>query len=124
MKLHLLEGQFAVCRLPATAHVEQPKSPTAFFSITRTRDELSVVCEESLAPAGSTIESGWRCISVVGRIPFETIGVLASLTRPLADAGISVFAISTFDTDYLMWKDENTVAAREALLLAGFEFEK
>ena len=81
-----------------------------FFSITRTRDELSVVCAEDLvsqsALEDARIERGWRVLKVEGPLDFGLTGVLASLAQPLADAGISIFAISTFDTDYLMVKQE------------------
>ncbi len=121
MKLQVLSGEFAVCRLPPEATVDIPQT-SVFCSVTRTHDELSVVCEESVVPEGATVESGWRCLRVAGTLPFETIGVLASLTAPLSEAGVSVFAVSTFDTDFLMWKSDHTEALTSALEAHGFEF--
>lgn len=101
--LTLLPDTFAVCRSDADAAV--PAWATgSFFSITRTADELSIVCLQSLVPDGIRCERDWRCFQLAGPIPFTTVGVLASLVTPLAEAGISVFAISTFDTDYVLVK--------------------
>jgi hypothetical protein len=75
-----------------------------FCSITRTAEELSVICLQSPVPDGVKCELDWRCFKLEGPIPFTTVGVLASLVKPLADAGISVLAISTYDTDYVLVK--------------------
>lgn len=122
MKLQTAAGNYAVCRLGADA--DWPEMTGAgFASITRTADELSIVCEVHLVPPSATnVETGWRMLRVIGPIPFETVGVLASLTVPLAESGISVFAISTFDTDYLMVKADKLDATVTALTTAGFEF--
>lgn len=121
MKLQVVPGTFAVCRLPVGTSWNPPASAT-FFAMTRTEDELSIVCGEGDVPVGATVEGGWWCFRVAGAIPFETVGVLASLSKTLADAEISVFAVSTFDTDYLMTKVENRDAAILALNAGGFEF--
>jgi hypothetical protein len=89
--------------------------PGGLFSITRTADELSVICREDAVPEGIVCERGWRCLRVAGTMPLSVVGVLASLTVPLADAGISVFAISTFHTDYLLVKADDMERAVEAL---------
>ena|SRR5579872_6854793 len=78
-----------------------------FFSITKTQDELSVVCAEERVPQGVKVEKGWRCLKVEGPLDFGLTGILSSLAHPLAEAKISIFAISTFDTDYIMIKKEN-----------------
>jgi hypothetical protein len=90
-----------------------------FLSITRTRDELSIVCESSRIPAGIDAEFGWRCIKVDGPLDFSLVGVLSSLAEPLARAGIPIFAISTFDTDYVLVKTANLEGAMAALESAG-----
>ncbi|MBL8795351.1 MAG: ACT domain-containing protein [Planctomycetia bacterium] len=87
----------------------------AVFSITRTPDELSIVCEESLVPEGVTCERSWRCLRVAGTMSFSMVGVLASLVQPLATAGVSAFAVSTFDTDYILVKETDLEKARQAL---------
>lgn len=91
------------------------------FSVTRTADELSIVCHEDALPPGVRAETGWRCINVGGPIPFEVTGVVASLTGPMATAGIPVFVLSTFDTDYLLVKEPQLGAAAAALKQAGHE---
>lgn len=119
MKLENVSGVFAVCRLEPDAVWTVPPD-AGFVSITRTDRELSIVCEESIAPNGALVEPGWKCVRVAGSIPFETTGLLASLTQPLAEAEISVFAFSTFDTDYLMVKSDCFERAMDVLNGAGF----
>lgn len=114
LRLLVLEDTFAVCRLSSNASVPPWATAGGFFSISRTAEELSVVCRQDAIPEGVLSERGWRCLRVEGTIPFSVIGVLASLTGPLAEAGVSVFAVSTFDTDYLLVKEahwDKTVAA-------------
>jgi len=88
-------------------------------SITRTAEELSIVCAEKNVPGETTAERGWRALSVAGPLDFELTGVLASLTGPLAAAGIPVFGISTYDTDYLLVRATDLPAAVDVLLAAG-----
>lgn len=104
LTLTILPDTLAVCRLDADAAVPAWATASSFFSITRTAEELSIVCLQSLVPEGGRCERDWRCLQLAGPIPFSTVGVMASLVQPLADAEISVFAISTFDTDYLLVK--------------------
>jgi hypothetical protein len=119
LRLSVLPGLFAVCRLDPTAEVPPEMARAPLVSITRTRDELSIVCEEPLAPVAARCERGWRCLALEGPIPFTTTGVFASLATPLADASVGIFAISTFDTDFLLVKDEQLPAALAALAAAG-----
>ena len=84
-------------------------------SITRTMDELSVVCAEDAVPEGVQVELGWRCLKAHGPFDFSTVGVLVSLAGPLAEAGISIFALSTYDTDYLMVKESDLTKATRVL---------
>ena len=78
---------------------------SGFFSMTRTPDELSIVCNEEIVPDGVACEKGWHCLQVKGPLDFALTGILASLAAPLAEAGISIFAISTYDTDYFLVKE-------------------
>jgi uncharacterized protein len=121
LHLTLLPEAFAVCRLDPDAAAPGGLASAAFLSITRTPDELSVVCAEEHAPEGARCEKGWRCLRVRGPIPFAVTGVLAALAAPLADAGIPIFAVSTFDTDYLLVKDAQLAASIAALEAAGHE---
>jgi hypothetical protein len=115
LTLLVLDYTFAVCKLAKDASVPSWATASGLFSMTRTADELSLVCRQDVVPEGIQCERGWRCLRVVGTIPFSDVGVLASLTAPLAKAGISIFAMSTFDTDYLFVK-ENDLAVALAVL--------
>ena len=119
LNLTVVDGIFAVCRLGAEAPIPSWATAGSFFSITRTADELSVVCGQDAVPEGVVGERGWRCLRVAGTMPFSVVGVLASLAAPLAEAGISVFAVSTFDTDYLLVKEKDFEAALDALRQRG-----
>ena len=119
MKLRVVEGQYAVARLDARDSIPS-WARGAFVSITRTRDELSIVCDDDAVPDDVRAERGWRCLAVEGPIPFETIGVAAKITDTLATAGISVFFVSTHDTDYVLVKSEVFDRACDVLLRAGF----
>ncbi len=122
LTLALLPGTFAVCRLPPDADI--PGWATGeFVSVTRTGDELSVVCRQEAVPAGVRCESGWRCLRVAGILDFALVGILASLLVPLAEAGVSVFAASTFDTDYLLVREKDLGRAVAALHGAGHVVE-
>ncbi len=118
-ELHLLPGCFAICRLAADAGVPAWATGGGFSSVTRTADELSVVCAEDVVPAGAKCERGWRILQVAGPLEFSLTGVLADIAAPLADAGVSIFAISTFDTDYVLVKDENLARAVDVLRAVG-----
>jgi hypothetical protein len=91
------------------------------FSVTRTEDELSVVCPETEAPAGARVERGWRALKLQGPIPFSETGVIAGLATALAKEDLSVFALSTYDTDYLLLRGDDLSRAVDALRRAGCE---
>jgi hypothetical protein len=88
-------------------------------SVTRTDAELSVVCPEDAVPAPVRAERGWRCLRVRGPLGFGMTGVLASLAGPLASSGVSIFVVSTYDTDYLMVQERDLERAKDALARAG-----
>lgn len=111
-------GRYAVCRLAPTAAVPD-WAQGAFVAVTRTPAELSVVCPEAPVPQGIQAERGWRLMAVDGPLDFALTGILAALTRPLAQASIPVFALSTFDTDYLLVREAHLGAALDALRAAG-----
>ena len=119
LTLSLLDGEFAVCRLDPLSPVPAWADLAGFSSVTRTADELSVVCRAVRVPPETQCEKGWRCLKVHGPFAFELTGILNSLTGPLARAQIGIFAISTFDTDYLLVKGEHLGKAIEALTGAG-----
>src|SRR5438309_1560680 len=112
-------GRFAVCKLPPGSAIPGWATAGDVFSVTRTVEELSVVCRQEMVPSGTLAEVGWRCLRVAGAMPFTLVGVLASLTGPVAAAGVGVFAVSTFDTDYLFFKEAVFQEAVAALRGAG-----
>jgi hypothetical protein len=112
-----------VCKLPPGSAVPAWATAGDVFSVTRTGDELSVVCREEAVPAGTHAEVGWRGLRVAGAMPFTLVGVLAALTSPVAAAGVGVFAVSTFDTDYLFVKETDFPVAVAALRGAGHSVE-
>jgi hypothetical protein len=124
LKLRLLPGTFAVCRLEPDAALPAWALAGDLVSITRTPDELSIVCPESLVPNGILAEKSWRCIKIRGPLPFSMTGILASLVNPLAEAGVSLFAFSTYDTDYVLVKDATLERARTVLTKAGHSLEE
>jgi hypothetical protein len=119
LTLALHDDYFAVCRLEPSAAIPSWATAGDLWSITRTSDELSVVCRQDHLPEGICCERGWRCLRVAGTIHFAVVGVLASLIVPLAEAGITVFALSTYDTDYLMVKEETLSRAMDVLRRHG-----
>jgi uncharacterized protein len=123
LTLSLVSGDLAICRLDAQAPIPA-WAGGSFYSITRTPDELSIVCDQRNVPDGIPCERGWRALRVRGQLDFALTGVLASLAAPLADAGISLFVISTFDTDYVLVKEINLRQALAALEKAGHIIEE
>lgn len=114
MTLARIPGRFAVARLPPDAAVPSwANGPLT--SITRTAGELSIVCADDAVPAGVDAVRDFAALRVLGTIDFGVVGVLATLTRALADAAVSVFSLSTFDTDYLLVRTSDYARARTAL---------
>jgi hypothetical protein len=119
LELSLLPERFAISRLPADTPIPKWAMQGPFFSVTRTGDELSVVTELSHVPPGVQSQPGWRVLRVHGPLVLSEIGVLSALASPLAEAKLSLFAVSTFDTDYLLIASETLSAAMAALERAG-----
>lgn len=119
LTLQVLSETYAVCRLEPNAAIPRWARGGGFFSITRTPDELSIVCSEAYVPQGIMVERRWRVLRVHGTLDFSLVGILASLTAPLAQAGVSIFALSTYDTDYLLVKVEAFEQAIATLQEAG-----
>jgi hypothetical protein len=119
MTLELLAGSYAVVRLDAAEPVPAWAGGAPFVSVTRTEAELSVVCLQEAVPPGACAEPGWRCLRVQGPLGFGMTGVLASLAGPLASSGVSIFVVSTYDTDYLMLQERDLERGVDALERAG-----
>ncbi|KAA2258615.1 ACT domain-containing protein [Solihabitans fulvus] len=115
-------GEYTVARLPQDA----PVPPGLFdhpglVSVTRTPDELSIVCPSEHAPATDQVQDGWRLLTVRGPLEFTLTGIMAALSGGLAAAGVSLFALSTYDTDHLLVKATDLDRAVRALLAGGNE---
>jgi hypothetical protein len=123
LKLELLEGTFAVCRLATKERVPEWARGT-FVSITRTEAELSIVCPQDGVPPGIPCERGWRCLRVKGPLGFGMTGILASLAGPLAGSGVSIFVVSTYDTDYVLLQDRDLDRGTDALTRAGHAVDR
>jgi hypothetical protein len=126
LKYRVLVERLAVCRFASDARIPAWALEGGFLSVVRTRDELSIVCSEDVCtadrmPDGAPTERGWLALKLEGPFPFSMTGVLASFLQPLAEAQIPIFAISTFDTDYVLIKRENLEQAVAALGAAGHE---
>jgi hypothetical protein len=122
LTLHLLNETFTINKLPQFAEIPSILSKGEMCFIFRTDDELTIVCPDYMAPNNVQQELGWRCLRVEGQLKLEEFGVLASITDPLAEAQVPIFAISTFNTDYVLVMEEHLVTAVQALQKAGHEF--
>jgi hypothetical protein len=118
LNLTLLADKFGICRMSADAGLPAWLGGE-LVSVTRTAEELSVVCRADAVPDSVRCEKGWRCLRVAGTLDFALVGVLASLVGPLAEAWVSVFAVSTFNTDYLLVKEADLERAVRTLETAG-----
>lgn len=120
LPLELLEDTLAVCRLPPDAPVPAwTEHSHRFLTTSRTGEELSITAVQRAVPAGVRCERDYRALRVRGPLPLDLIGILAAIADPLAEAGLSIFAISTYDTDYVLVKAPDLAAAVAALERAG-----
>ncbi len=119
LTLRVLGDTFAIIRLEPRTALPNWAINSRFSSITRTPEELSIVCSQADVPADISDSPGWRCFEVQGPLDFALTGILASLSSALAQAGISIFAVSTYDTDYILVKQERLKDAVNTLTAAG-----
>ena len=120
----MMPGVYAICRLGASEAIPTWAPVAGFCSITRTQEELSIVCEQERVPVSTKMERDWRCLKVEGPLDFALTGILADLSTTLAAADISLFALSTFDTDYLLVKRAVLDAAIAALEASGHQIDQ
>ena len=119
LTLDVMAEPLAVCRLDAGAPVPAWATAAPFYAVARTADELSVVCAEARVPDGVTASRGWRALQLRGPFPCELVGVLLAVAAPLAEAGVSIMPIATYDTDYVLVREGQLAAALAALGRAG-----
>jgi uncharacterized protein len=122
LELTLLPEKFAVCRLDSGDESDL-RAASGLFSVTRTANELSVVCPEEDAPDGADVSGGWRAFEVGGPLDHTATGVLASVATPLAEAEVPLVPLATFDTDYVLVREADLEKASEALTAAGHTVE-
>lgn len=121
LTLSLLPDTFAICRLDRRAEIPTWALAGDFISITRTADELSIVCAERHVPEGVEREGGWRALRVDGPLDFSLPGILSAIAQPLARAAIPIFALSTYRRDYVMVRQSDLEKAVQALTLSGHQ---
>lgn len=115
LSLSVMPNKLAICRLDKNAQTPLWTINNVFFSVTKTTDELSIVCSENNIPTNVMSEKGWRALKIEGQLDFSLTGILSSILNPLAKAKISIFAISTYNTDYILVKDEKLEKAVKIL---------
>jgi hypothetical protein len=118
LSLSLLADSYAVCRFQAGTKLAAP-SPGSFSLLVQASEETTLVCAADHVPDGAEIDAGWRCFRIDQSFDFSVPGILAAVLKPLAEAGIGIFATSTFSTDYVLVKAEDADRAVEALRVAG-----
>jgi len=122
MKFTTLHGPFAICKLDPAAAIPDWAITGVLSSITRrTSNELSIICEQANVPQDTKAERGFRCIRLEGPFDFQAIGILESFLGPLAQAGVPVFALSTYDTDWILIQEKYWENALSVLMKAGHE---
>ncbi|MHA1745295.1 MAG: ACT domain-containing protein [Promethearchaeota archaeon] len=121
LTLELLNLKYAICKLKLSDPLPDCATLGEFWSMTHTNDEVSLIIQESQVTNEWIAELGWRILKVRGPLYFSLTGIIASLAVPLAEAKISIFATSTYDTDYIMIKETQLNAAVQVLRANGFE---
>jgi hypothetical protein len=115
LTLSILPEKIGICHFEKGSPIPDWVKDISFCSITRTPDELSIICPQEKIPAGVLAEKDWRIFKVEGPLGFTLTGVVASLSKPLAEAGISILYISTYETDYLLVEEKNLKATKKIL---------
>ena len=121
--LSLLDDSFTIHRLSSNSEIPNQVYQSRFYSISRSDEEMSIVCSSSIDLESDRAETGWSCIKFFGPLDFSLTGIIAEVSAVLARAEISLFAISSFDTDYILLKSAELEAAKKALQRAEYTFE-
>ena len=124
LRIRLLQGTYAVCQIKDTENILNCFDEKDFFSITKTEDEISVVMLQDKISSDVKVEKDWRILKVEGTLDFSLIGILAKISDILAKNSISIFVISTFNTDYILVKEEKVEKAILVLSEEGYEISK
>ncbi len=121
LKLKLLPDVFGILKLPSAQPFPNWLTHVPVFFVARTEDEFSIMCPQRYIPFGVDYNAGWSCLRVDGDLAFDEVGVAARLSRPLADAGLSIFVVSTHDRDYVLVAEKDIQAAFSAYENVGFK---
>jgi hypothetical protein len=125
LALELLPGNMAVAQLPASANMPLNwDHGEALFAVIRTAEEVSIVCSEESVPDSVLRENGWRVIKVCGQLDFSLVGILSHIATILTQVGVSIYVVSTYNTDYILVKETKLSTALNALTQAGYVFEE
>ncbi|MEP6906415.1 MAG: ACT domain-containing protein [Pseudoxanthomonas sp.] len=119
LALKHIPGTYAICRFAAGTPMPHWFHPGGFSSASWSDNELSIVCDESQVPDDVQCDRGWQCLMLQGPFAFDETGILLQVLQPLAAASIGIFAVSTFDTDYVLVKEHHFEAAMHALTESG-----
>jgi uncharacterized protein len=122
-RIKVLQGEFALCSLNVGEKIPSWILPSSFYTLTKTTDELSVVCESKYVPENIKCDKGWQILKIADVLDLSLTGITAKFSTALADAGVNLCVIATYDTDYIMVKEEKLETAKSALINAGFIIE-
>ena len=121
LRFSRMSGSFTICRVAAGTAIPAWAMEGSFYSVSSTPDELSIVCAQEHVPSEVRCESEWACLKLEGPFPFSETGILSSFVQPLAESAIPIFAIATFETDYVLVKLVSLEKALQALKDAGHQ---
>ncbi|NNF46526.1 MAG: ACT domain-containing protein [Desulfofustis sp.] len=119
LTLTTLKGSYSIHRFAPDATVPDTIQESRFYSVSRTDEELSIVCEATIDLYALQSETDWRILKIVGPLDFSLTGVLAAVSELLAGREISIFALSTFDTDYILVRESKLAEAKRVMTDAG-----
>ena len=123
LKLIILAGNYSLCRLNHNDALPSWVFDSSFYTISKTETELSIICESQFVPSSVKSNGGWKLLRIDAVLDLSLTGITAKFSQPLAHAGVNLCVIATFDTDYIMVKEEKLLIAKEALEKAGFIVE-
>lgn len=121
LTLSVLQKEFSIHRLNPDAGIPRDLVRSTFYSITKTDEELSIVCESEIEIESIKEDKGWSCLKVIGPLDLNLTGIMANIASVLAKSDISIFAVSTYDTDYILVKTVNLERAKEVLATADYQ---
>ena len=121
-KLKILEGQFSIHRLSVDTVISPQVYKSEFYSIVKTDDEISIVCDSSIELPAEETNAGWACLKFIGPLDFSLTGILSRISSVLANTKISIFAVSTYNTDYILVDSQDILDAKKVLIESGYVF--